>query len=92
MKRTRYSCQMSTKRQFAQQIFKKILRYQISLNFLFCRCIHNLQKVMFMKLRPMGAKLFSAYRWTDGHNETNSRSSQISNAPKKEYSLFLDEI
>jgi len=42
----------------------------------------------FMKIRPMGAELFSADRWTDGrttarHDEANSRSSQFcERAPK----------
>jgi len=30
-----------------------------------------------MKIRPMGAQLFHADRWTDRHDEANSRFSQL---------------
>ena len=51
-------------------------RFQCNLNFLntFSKNAHisNL-----MKIRPVGVELFHADRWTDRHDEANSRSSQF---------------
>jgi hypothetical protein len=43
----------------------------------------NLKYQTFMKIRPVGAELFQADRQTDRYDETNSRFSQFSSAPRK---------
>jgi len=36
-----------------------------------------------MKIRPVGAELFCAEGWTDGHDEANSRFSQVCGRAQK---------
>jgi hypothetical protein len=48
----------------------------ITLGF-FRQIFKNLQMSNFMKIRPVGARLFHAYRRTDRHDEANSRFSRF---------------
>jgi len=38
-----------------------------------------------MKIRPVGAELFYAEGWTDGHDEANSRFSQVCERAQKTF-------
>jgi len=46
------------------------------------KIIENAQISNTMKIRPMGAQVFRADRYTDRHEAANRRFSQFTNAPK----------
>ena len=73
-KNTRYSCQILIKLEFFQQIFFKILKYQISW-----------KSVHWSRVVPCGRTDGRTRRETDGYNEANSRFSQFCECAWKEY-------
>jgi len=53
-----------------------IVRFQLNFTFL-DRFSKKFQISNFIKIRPVGAELFHVDRWTDGHDDANSRFSQF---------------